>query len=237
VFIRFGDFEFNGDTSSLLKRGQLVHLTPRAVKLLGILLANRPHAVAKGELERQIWPDTFVADTSLPNVILELRKSLDDSDQFRFIKTVHGVGYVFSGEAHVEEAPPSPAGSFRLLVQGRVVGLVDGENWIGRATECRIQVDCDLVSRRHACIVVQDRHAILKDGVSRNGTLLNHKRLTQPAKLRHRDEIRVGTIHLAFRIVHPDRPTDAEKAEPTSQTLDRPARTLPANRLRLPGNA
>jgi DNA-binding winged helix-turn-helix (wHTH) protein len=211
VFARFGEFEFNGETNSLLKGGQLVRVTPRAVKLLGILLANRPHAVAKGELERRLWPETFVADTSLPNVILELRRSLDETSPLSFIKTIHGLGYAFSGEVHVEEAPPARPSMFRLSVSGRVIGLLDGENWIGRATDCRIQADCNLVSRRHACIVVAGREATIRDGGSTNGTFLNETRLTRATALHHRDEIRVGTIHLAFRIVDPDRPTDAEK--------------------------
>lgn len=99
--------------------------------------------------------------------------------------------------------------TFRVWLAGTQIGLEPGENWIGRATDCRVQVDCSLVSRRHACIVVADGDATLKDD-SRNGTFLNDKRLSRPTTLHHRDQIRVGTIHLGFRIVRPDDPTDAE---------------------------
>lgn len=210
MFVRFGEFTFNQDAKSLLKEGRLVHLTPRAFKLLTILLENRPRPVAKAELERHLWPDGLVAENNLPNVVLEVRRALDDERRLGLIRTLHGIGYAFLGEAR--DAAPTPPGActFRVWVGGNQVALEPGENWIGRSLDCRIQADCSLVSRRHACIVVDERNATLKDGDSRNGTFLNDKRLTRPATLQHRDQIRVGTVHLGFRIVRPDDPTDAE---------------------------
>jgi DNA-binding winged helix-turn-helix (wHTH) protein len=210
VFVRFGEFTFDRDAKSLLKEGRLVHLTPRAFKLLTILLENRPRPVEKLELERQLWPDGRVADNNLPNVVLEVRRALNDERRLGLIRTLHGVGYAFLGEALNAAAPATTVGTFRVWVGGSQIGLELGENWIGRALECRVQVDCSLVSRRHACIVVDESNATLKDGDSRNGTFLNDKRLARPTRLHHRDQIRVGTVHLGFRIVRPDDPTDAE---------------------------
>lgn len=210
MFVRFGAFTFNRDAKSLLKEGRLVHLTPRAFKLLTILLENRPRPVEKVELERQLWPDGRVADNNLPNVVLEVRRALNDERRLGLIRTLHGVGYAFLGEALNAAAPATAVGTFRVWVGGSQIGLEPGENWIGRALECRVQVDCSLVSRRHACIVVDEHNATLKDGDSRNGTFLNDKRLARATRLHHRDQIRVGTVHLGFRIVRPDDPTDGE---------------------------
>ena len=208
MFVRFGQFQFDSDANGLLERGQLVHLTPRAAKLLGILLANRPLPVKKGELERQIWPGTFVAETNLANVVLELRRTLKGGEKRGFIKTVHGVGYAFIGDACGPSAPPAAPGVFRLGMGGLEIGLSEGENWIGRATECRVQVACPLASRRHACIVVEGSQVTLRDGGSRNGTFLNAHRLASQAKLRSGDRIEVGSIDLRFRIVRPDALTE-----------------------------
>jgi hypothetical protein len=150
-----------------------------------------------------------VAESNLPNVVREVRRALDDDRRMGLISTVHGFGYAFVAESQrVTEKEPAK-GTFRVWLAGSQIGLEEGENWIGRAVGCRVQVDCTLVSRRHACIVVADDDATLHDGESRNGTFLNDKRLSRPTLLRHRDRIRVGTVHLGFRIVRPDDPTDA----------------------------
>lgn len=205
----FADFAFDPGARTLLRHGRPIHLTPKAFKLLEVLVEKRPKPVPKSELVRLLWPNTFVSDGSLANVVLELRRALHDEEGTRLVSTVYSFGYAFIGEAWQGDKPPATKlGMFRVLVEGREIGLVDGENWIGRSSDSCVQVYCSLASRRHARIVIAENQAMLEDGSSTHGTILNWERITCPMPLHHRDIICIGSVHLTFVIVRPDAPTD-----------------------------
>jgi pSer/pThr/pTyr-binding forkhead associated (FHA) protein len=63
-------------------------------------------------------------------------------------------------------------------------------------------------------IKVAGDEAILEDLGSKNGTEVNGSRITTPRRLRHGDEIRVGTIALIFRISSPVSPTETVPVDP-----------------------
>jgi DNA-binding winged helix-turn-helix (wHTH) protein len=211
VAICFGDYSFDVASGTLLRLGHPVHLRPRASKLLAILLENQPRIVAKSELTQRLWPDAHVSAGSLPNLVLELRRALHDERDAALVRTMHGAGYAFVGETWEggEDAAARP-GRFRLVFEGREKGLVAGENWIGRAASCAIQVWCSKVSRKHARIVITADQAMLEDAGSRNGTFLSGRRLRAPARLRHGDLIRVGSVPFTFQVMRPDVATDAD---------------------------
>ena len=65
-----------------------------------MLALERPKVLAKTVLQQRLWPDTFVAEANLSNLIAEIRDALGDSPREpAYIRTVHKVGYAFSGEA------------------------------------------------------------------------------------------------------------------------------------------
>jgi predicted component of type VI protein secretion system len=82
-----------------------------------------------------------------------------------------------------------------------------GANVIGRAPDATIQVDVAGVSRHHARIVVSNGEATLEDLGSKNGTFVEHKRITS-TRLSDGDELRLGSVSLTFRIEPPQGPTD-----------------------------
>ena len=97
---RFGDFVFDEDTRELRRGGEAVPLPPKAFELLRQLLSRRPHAIAKGELQALLWPDTNVTEASLASAASDLRAALNERRRRpQFIRTVHGFGYAFCGEA------------------------------------------------------------------------------------------------------------------------------------------
>ena len=60
------------------------------------LVEARPKALGKDALCRALWPDTFVVEANLANLIGEIRAGLGDSaERARFIRTLHGYGYTF----------------------------------------------------------------------------------------------------------------------------------------------
>ena len=94
-------------------------MPPKAFDLLGALLEARPRALSKAEIRDRLWPETFVTEATLASVVSELRSSLaDDPKEPRFVRTVHGHGYAFSGAASEDPivAPPQPIRRIRPAV-------------------------------------------------------------------------------------------------------------------------
>jgi DNA-binding winged helix-turn-helix (wHTH) protein len=108
---RFGTFALSTDSRQLLtESGHAIHLEPKAFELLAALLAVRPNAVTKADLMQRLWPDTFVAEANLSNLVADLRQALDDPARApRFIRTVHGFGYAFAGDARTDAPEASSA--------------------------------------------------------------------------------------------------------------------------------
>jgi DNA-binding winged helix-turn-helix (wHTH) protein len=199
--LQFGDCEFDPDTREVFRGGKPIHVSPKAFALLAALIERRPKAISKDELHKHLWPDTFVSDANLPNLVAELRDALgDDAHEPRIIRTVPRFGYAFRAETSGEVAPSASA--FRLIWGDREIALRRGENVIGRDDGAALWIDDDLVSRRHARIVVDETGAVLEDLGSKNGTRLRGKRIRSPAKLADGDLITIGPASMIFRVLH-----------------------------------
>jgi DNA-binding winged helix-turn-helix (wHTH) protein len=211
----FSDFCLDRTTRQLLRGGQERHLEPKAFELLELLLKRRPEAVAKTEIQEQLWPDTFVSESNLTGLVAQIRRALDDGAQeSRFIRTVHGFGYSFAGEAR-EDGPSAPkpaalATKAKVLWGERVFALAPGANVLGRAEEATVQIEAPGVSRLHARVVVGQAEATIEDLGSKNGTFLREVRLDAPAVLRDGDTFRLGAQLLIFRFAQSGLPTDTE---------------------------
>jgi len=200
--LRFGDCVFDSDTREIFRAEKPVHVSPKAFALLAVLIERRPKAISKDELHKRLWPETFVSDANLPNLIAELRESLgDDAHEPRIIRTVQRFGYAFRADTAGETARPD-APAYRLIWGDREIGLRRGENLIGRDDAAALWIDDDLVSRRHARIVIDEKGAVLEDLGSKNGTRLRGKRIRSPAKLADEDLITIGPASMIFRVLH-----------------------------------
>jgi DNA-binding winged helix-turn-helix (wHTH) protein len=198
----FGDCELTREARLLRRKGEAVPLSPKAFELLTLLVDERPRAFTKQKLHELLWPDTFVSDASLHNLVAELRAALGDEPRNpRFIRTVHRYGYAFQGQ--VIDSDPSDGlrgetgGS--LFWGSRELALAPGENLLGRSTECQVSLGSSTVSRHHARILLAEGRAMLEDLGSKNGTLLNGTKVDQAVPLQDGDEIRLGSVELTFR--------------------------------------
>jgi DNA-binding winged helix-turn-helix (wHTH) protein len=207
VRVHFGEFVLDDRTRELRRDDQAVHLSPKAFQLLEVLLRRRPEAVPKAELMAEVWAGTHVTEASLASTVAELRSALaDQKSSPRFIRTVHGFGYAFSGEVEVPaagrpEAPDAPA--FRLVWNRREIQLTEGENLLGRDRDAVVWLDSSTVSRRHARITVHGDAAVIEDLGSRNGTWVCGRRADHPTPLADRDEVKLGSVVMTFRIFEP----------------------------------
>ncbi len=195
----------DSDTRQLYVGGKEVHLQPKALQFLELLLQNRPKAVSKEEIHEKLWPGTSVSDGTLTSLLAEVRDAIgDNAREPRFVRTLHRFGYAFSGHAEeVRERPSDVSGSrgvFWLLKGRRRIPLEPGESIIGRDPGAAVHLDDSSVSRRHARIVISAEGATLEDLGSKNGTFLGEKKIDLPAPLSDEDEIRIGSVTLRIRI-------------------------------------
>ena len=94
--VSFGKFVLDLDSRELRRGAEPVRLSPKAFQLLEILVANRPKALSKADLQDRLWPDTFVVEKNLANLVSEIRQALGDSPSAPgFIRTVPRYGYAF----------------------------------------------------------------------------------------------------------------------------------------------
>ena len=201
--LSFADCVLDLDTREVFRGSKPVELSPKAFGLLELLVLRRPKALSKAEIHKALWPDTFVTETNLANLVVELRAALgDDTQAQRIVRTLPRFGYAFSAEARAAEDDAEGAVGARqyCLVMGRrEVTLQPGENLIGREHSAVVWVNDESVSRRHARVVVDDAGATLEDLGSKNGTFLRGKALTSPVRLEDGDEFTVGEVAAPIR--------------------------------------
>jgi DNA-binding winged helix-turn-helix (wHTH) protein len=201
--LRCGDCLMDFGTRELHRGSERVAVSPKAFSLLELLAVRRPNAVSKEEIHRQLWPESFVADGNLANLVAELRDALgEDARNPRIIRTVQRFGYAFSGdaEAETEAARPGPSNVvFKLVWGDREILLQEGENILGREREAIAWIDVHSVSRRHARIAIAGDRAMLEDLGSKNGTFLQGQAVTQPSALNDGDRVKIGTVEMILR--------------------------------------
>jgi len=209
--VRFGEFIVDTDTRELLRESAPVHLSPKAFQLLELLVTARPRALSKDVLYERLWPNTFVVEANLSNLVGELRAALaDDRRHPRFVRTVHGFGYAFQAAPEGVSAITGQPGIvlYQLVWSGGRATFGEGEHILGRDPSLDLCVESSSVSRRHARLRIDRGEAMLEDLGSKNGTFVNDKRLTAPVVLADRDQLCVGSVRLMFRILSPQPSTE-----------------------------
>src|SRR5215813_5407349 len=200
--VGFGECVFDGDTREFFRAGTSVHIPAKTFRLLELLLEVRPKAIPKERLTETLWPGVFVAEGNLARLVAELREAIgDDAHEPKFLRTVHGFGYAFAGDAEPASAstPPAPGTVFKLIWKDREIALREGENILGRAPDAVAWIDVHSVSRHHARIVVSGATATIEDLGSKNGTFLMGKSVGSRRSLRDGDRVRIGTVEMTLR--------------------------------------
>lgn len=126
----FGQWLLQGD-GTLMRDGQGVHVPPKELNVLRLLLGSGGNVISKDHLLDQVWPQIDAAEESLTRCIYALRKLLKDNKDF--IATVYGQGYRFTcpvaelatpgREKHT--APSLAVLPFRQLDEGVALDLQD----------------------------------------------------------------------------------------------------------------
>ena len=101
-----------------------------------------PNALTKAALQESLWPDTFVVEANLSNLVAEIRAALEDDVRHpRFIRTVHGFGYAFCGTVSGDPAAEAPRVAARPASSSAADGCIRWQKgrtcWAARATRRR----------------------------------------------------------------------------------------------------
>src|SRR5207237_2318156 len=101
---RFVEFELYPSERQLYRRERAIRLPPKVFDALLLFVCKAERLVRRDELIEALWPDTFVTDANLTNVIVTLRKTFGRAA----IQTVSKFGYRFTlpvlGEPGVDAA-------------------------------------------------------------------------------------------------------------------------------------
>ena len=197
--LTFGDCVLDLRARQLKCGDKVVPLEPKMFELLAALITRSPAVVTNTELDELLWPQVYVARTSLTRLVSELRAALGDTARdARIIRTVYKTGYAFSAAVTrmPEAAPPAV---IELIWDKQVLPLTEGAHLAGRDADCSLTIDASTVSRRHARITVAAGAATVEDLGSTNGTRVNGTRISGPTRLGPGDELMLGSEVLRAR--------------------------------------
>lgn len=97
--VQLAHLSINPQTREVNAEGELVNLTAREFDLLYFLARNRERVFTRDQLMELVWGYTFAGDTSTVTVHMRrLREKIErDPTNPRYLQTVWGVGYKFTG--------------------------------------------------------------------------------------------------------------------------------------------
>ncbi len=204
--VTFGRFRLDTAARLLTRDGREIRLSPKAFDLLAFLVDRHPAVLDKATLRDRLWPSTHVVDASLSNLVAEIRAA--SAELGARLRTVHGVGYAFTGDVDTDggEVVVAPAAPPCWVVwRDQRIPLAPGENLVGRDRGCAVWIDESGVSRRHARIHVPPAGPDAAGGVtiedldSTNGTYLRRQAVTTATRLADGDTVRIGPELLRFQ--------------------------------------
>jgi DNA-binding winged helix-turn-helix (wHTH) protein len=113
--VRFGAFEADVQTGELRKNGVKLKFSGQPFQVLAILLERPGDVVTREELQKRLWPDTFVdVERNLNTAVNKIREILGDSAESpRFIETLSRRGYRFIGALEPPIQPEVPVEPIR----------------------------------------------------------------------------------------------------------------------------
>jgi predicted component of type VI protein secretion system len=126
---------------------------------------------------------------------------------------------------------------YRLRYLQHDLELSEGEFAVGRNASCQLSLDDPLVSRRHAILQVSGSTVTIEDLQSRNGVLVNNKRIEGRVMLTVGDRILIGSQELTLLSGRepsgPLSPMGSQAAVAAKMTLPRMRLNTPSSGIRI----
>ncbi|MGH8212453.1 MAG: ATP-binding protein [Rhodanobacteraceae bacterium] len=129
----FADVVIDAGAHRLVRGGREIAVEPKAFAVLLEFLSHPGQLLSRDQLLDAVWGHIYVTPATLNRIVAQLRKALaDDSEDPRFIQTVHGLGYRFI--AAVERAAEVPS-SLRFAPPARARVPERTDPLIGRESD------------------------------------------------------------------------------------------------------
>ena len=166
--ISLSNWRIDTETRRATRGEQSVVLSPRAVRLLAVLVEAEGEVVTRSILLDTVWQDVFVSDESLSQVVAELRRKLENA---RLIETIPKTGYrlaepvmkaLESPVSVISHGDPTPMNleAHALCLEARTEMVRCGRGSIERADELTEEAvslapDCASVRAERAIALVR----------------------------------------------------------------------------------
>jgi len=126
---RFGEFHLYPSERTLKRGDRAIPTSPKVFDALLLFVRNAEHLVRRDDLVDTLWPDTYVTDANLTNVIVTLRKVLGR----QAIQTVSKFGYRFClpvlGEPGIDQT------NYTAFLEGKDLAKVRSLESMARARD------------------------------------------------------------------------------------------------------
>jgi pSer/pThr/pTyr-binding forkhead associated (FHA) protein len=106
---------------------------------------------------------------------------------------------------------------------GKEVKLQEGEFFIGRGDGCHLRPKSDAISRKHCVLLVDDKHVLVRDLQSRNGTLVNGEKIEGDRELRRGDRLTVGPLEFEVMVQSARAGAPPVPSKPAAEAAPKPA--------------
>ena len=143
----FGPYQLDAAGRSLKCGQKVVALPPKAVDVLAELVKRSGESVGKKELMETVWPETFVEEANLNQMIFLLRRALGAKNGSEYITTVPRRGYRFGAAVRMVEIPCC-IDSIAVLPLANLSGDQGQEYFVDGITEALITELAKIVSLR-----------------------------------------------------------------------------------------
>jgi DNA-binding response OmpR family regulator len=86
------EFSFDSSNGELIMHGEVIHLTKKEKLLLELLINKKNSILSFYDMENYIWPDKDNNENTRRALVSRLRSKL----KYKFLETIHSMGYRFS---------------------------------------------------------------------------------------------------------------------------------------------
>lgn len=187
MFFEFDEYRLDEAKRLLLRDGHAVSILPKAFDILIYLVRHRDRVVAKDEVMKAVWPNTFVEEANLTQNVSVIRKTLGErAGEHRFIITIPGRGYRFVAE--VREIAPAQDNhqAQQLYLRGRHLLNKRLTSTLGDAITAFLQATDQDPAFAPAWVGLADAYALLSlYGASMPRDVFPKSKAAAEAALRH----------------------------------------------------
>lgn len=95
------DLQMELTSRQVSRGGKNVELTKKEYDLLKYMLANKGMVVTREQILEKVWGYEYLGDTNVVDVYVKyLRDKIDQTHEWKLIRTIRGVGYSLRGDEH-----------------------------------------------------------------------------------------------------------------------------------------